>query len=583
MCHAGLWLLPFFALIRAAFVGIEGALADPVWLAVLAGLALACAFALGYGRRPSLLASAVELDRRLAAGGAISAAFELRDGASSGYVALVALQAEQRLHQADLGRALPLQRPPLLGPLALVLAAFLAVLTIRQPGPSGGRAKPMATTETPSEALAALAPEELSLLAARAQRLLAAATSNAGRERALEYADLIQRLQAGALDRRSALSAAANLERDILDEAERGQLRAEDRDGSHPSATSEGSQAGSKTEEGDRRLDSAEALERLAERLAQETSPPSARELDEIRQNVDKAREQARREHQATREQQGQAAQRLRDKERRLLAKQQKGELSKEDAAELEDTRRKLERLERSQKTAEQEQSELDRQLSEAMRELAGDPKEAGRFLDRAAGSQRQKEDRQLTDEEKRELLEQLRALKERLRQGEQSDMEDKLRQFERRARGEEQPGGEGSGQGQGQGPRPGSSPGAKGAAGQGPPSGEGTDSAQAELGSTSSPEPGSEHDPNWQGEATKGLDAKPEDKAAAARDTGQGSSESETILTAAERGFRASSYERLYKDYRTVLEEMVKGEAISRSRRSEVERYFDLIRPRSE
>lgn len=554
----------------------------PGRLVLSCALALGLAFGLAYRRRPSLLASAVVLDQRLAAGGTIAAAFELREEEPGGYVTLVREQADARLAGARLPQVLPLQRPANLGLLALILASFLAVLTIGPRAPSPSPALPTANRPSSTQAVATLPPEELALLAERAQRLLAAAKSQVGRERATEFAELIQKLRAGELDRRAALSAAATLERDIRDEAERGQQRPSDQDTPQASAQSKDSSQSERSQE-ERSRDSAEALARLAERLAQDTSPPTAKELEQIRQAVEKAREQARREHQAESEQRARAAQRLEEKERRLLKKQQKGELSAEDAAELEDTRRKLERLDRKKQTAEQEQSELDRQLAEAMRELTHDRKEASRFLDRAADSRSQKEERQLTDEEKRELLEQLRALKERLREGEQSGMEDKLREFERRARGQE--GQKGRGEPGDQGTQSGSSVSVvpRPAAGSGQASGEGAESEGARIGKSTSPEPGTEHDPNWQGEATKGLDAKAEDKAAAARDTGEGGSESETILTAAEQGFRASSYERLYKDYRTVLEEMVKGEAISRNRRSEVERYFDLIRPRSE
>ena len=211
------------------------------------------------------------------------------------------------------------------------------------------------------------------------------------------------------------------------------------------------------------------------------------------------------------------------------------------------------------------------------MRELSESRQQASEFADRAAASLEKEAGKQLTDEEKRELLEQLRALKERLRQGEESDMAEQLRQFERRAGGRQSQEGQGEGQGQ---PGPAGRRTLSPALGRSAESGE-SGAETVQLGQSTSKDPGTEHDPNWQGQASERLGAKTQDKAAAARDSGAGQSDSETILTAAEQGFTTGAYEKLYKDYQTVLEETVSGETIPRGRRSEVERYFELIRPR--
>jgi len=573
----GLWLFPLLALARWLLHKAASGLGEAPGLLMVSLTALGGAATLAYMRRPSRLASAIELDRALGAEGAVASAFELEAQETSGYVALVREAADRRLAGVRLAQALPLRWPSTVGPSLLLLTAFLAALLIR---PQSHRPAPVPPATTPlkaARASVALSPAELALLAERAERLLSTATSDAGRERAREFRELVEQLKAGKLDQRQALSLAAALERDIRAEVAKGVPLGDD-----PEAPLAGDrqQESPAPPEDDLAADRAEALERLAERLADAATPPTARELEKIRETLAKTREEARRREQAERAANAGAEQRLREKERRLLDKKDQGGLSQPEADELERTKRELERLERRKQATEQAASELDRQLAEAMRELSSDPRRASEFLDQAADGQSREANRQLTDDEKRELLEQLRALKERLRQEEQSDLAEQLRQFERRARGGNQPGGE---QGSG---KPGGGavmPRAAGTAGDraNGPGSPGDGSMQA--GTSTAPEAGTEHDPNWQGEATAALGSKTEDKAAAARDTGEGAAESETILTAAEAGFRAAAYERLYKDYETVLEEMVKGEAIPRGRRTEVERYFDLIRPRDE
>jgi len=577
LCQAGLWLLPLLALARFGLLRRGGDLSRPGAVAIAATLALGIAFVLGYLKRPSRLESAVLLDERIGAQGAVAALFELRQKDDSGYLELLGQKAAAHLSDVRLDRALPWPRPPALGPFSLLVLAFACALAIRpSPRPEALLKPGPAATESGPSPLA-LPEEELSLLARRAERLLSAATSQEGRQRAQEYADLVERLKKGTLDQKQALSAVAALEREIQ---EQSNADGNPDRGATDRANTKTPEAGEKT--GRASEDEADALRRLAERLAQETAPPTERELDQIRKSLEQAREQNQKEHEAARAETEKTEQRLRDKERRLLAKKDAGNLTKGEEAELDQTKRQLERLDRQKNQEAEEASELDRQLAEALRELQGDQQKASEFLDKAADAASQSDSRKLTDAEKRELLDQLRALKERLRQGEQQDKSEQLRQFERRAQGRGQQEGQGEGQGKPGGvslvPRSGSGTGQPGA-----PGSPGEGSAEVQAGTGMSTEPGKSHDPSWQGEATPGLDAKVENKAAAARDTGEGSSESETILTAAEEGFRAGDYERLYKDYQTVLEEMVRGETIPRARRTEVERYFDLIRPRSD
>ena len=63
--------------------------------------------------------------------------------------------------------------------------------------------------------------------------------------------------------------------------------------------------------------------------------------------------------------------------------------------------------------------------------------------------------------------------------------------------------------------------------------------------------------------------------------DTGQGPSNSEVILAAAERGFKGGPYKKVYKDYRTHAEAEINKDEIPDGYRFYVRRYFQLIRPR--
>jgi len=64
-------------------------------------------------------------------------------------------------------------------------------------------------------------------------------------------------------------------------------------------------------------------------------------------------------------------------------------------------------------------------------------------------------------------------------------------------------------------------------------------------------------------------------------QDTGQGSSNSRSILVAAEKGFRGSGYKQVFAKYRTVAEDNINKEEVPDGYRFYVKRYFQLIRPR--
>jgi hypothetical protein len=63
--------------------------------------------------------------------------------------------------------------------------------------------------------------------------------------------------------------------------------------------------------------------------------------------------------------------------------------------------------------------------------------------------------------------------------------------------------------------------------------------------------------------------------------DTKQGPSNSEVILTAAERGFKGSGYKKVFTEYHTQAEKEINKDQVPDGYRFYVHRYFQLIRPR--
>ena len=74
---------------------------------------------------------------------------------------------------------------------------------------------------------------------------------------------------------------------------------------------------------------------------------------------------------------------------------------------------------------------------------------------------------------------------------------------------------------------------------------------------------------------------ALPQDVQAQGLDTGEGPSNSEVILAAAEKGFRGGGYKKVFTQYKTVAEEQINKEKVPDGYRFYVHRYFQLIRPR--
>lgn len=469
-----------------------------------------------------------------------------------------------------------------------VSAVLVLFALVRRPEPEpSSPARPPA----PSATSALLPPAELEAVRAEVDEASARMQSAEGKELAEELERLARGLGEAGLSAEDAFRRIAELEAEVA-------ARAADRQAWLDGLAARGTElekSGLSRQVGRelaarRPEDAAESLRKLAERLESKTEKLTEKELAELRSALESSRPP---EHVLTeREREAQAEQQRAEatRDRLLQKKQQEGGLNEQEQKDLERAERELKRLERRKSGgAESELSELDKELLEAAKQLRDEQrKSAGESLERAEKKFSQGAQRSLSDADKKEMLERLRQMKESLRR-QREEGSDARERFEKRARGQQgqdagegepgagQPGDGQPGEGQGAGsmpiPIPGASrPGAPAGAGEGQP--------QPTPGAES--EPGTSHDPNVAGDRTE-SGVKPGDATmAVAQDSGEGATATETIRTAAEAGFTRPSYEKLYRSYETVAEEVIEREKIPPGYRSHVERYFQLIRPRT-
>ncbi len=535
--------------------------------------------------------AALLVDRHFGFEGRFATAYEFsnRDGeVPSGFAHLVLSQGA-RLFPFSAGDAQRIVLPPT-GLQSLALGGLLAVIVYF----------PAISPETlvqekdvaPAPVEAALSGDDAELLQERVDKLKAQVRTDEARRFSEELNQLVIQLTDGKLSRSEGFRQAAALEAQLEKKSREAEALARGLAQRGEILQKRGMTEGAGralTEQ--RLLDAKEALKKLAERLQAGTDPLSAQELDELRQSLEEVRKQQEEEAAQQKAEESAAAQARSALEKRreeLEARKKSGKASSDELRELAETERQLKRLSRKRKqeqAAAQKLSELDKKLAEAARSLAEERKKSGEFLQEAAQKVGEASAQQLTDEEKKELIEQLEALKERLRKQKKDGAQaERMRKFQERARGGRPQGGERKGEGQ---KRPGRrqvslSPGGApiGKPGDQPGSSPSEDGAQ-KRGQSAGKEAGHAHDERLDGEASRLPQKGYQDKAAAGQDNGQGPSASETIASAAERGFVSGSYQKLYHEYQTVAEEVMEKDRIPPGRRSHVERYFELIRPR--
>lgn len=590
MFQLGPWLLGGLCLV-AGLVRFELVSGVAFSLAVFVAMLALLLGALRATRGTNRMQAALAVDHKFALQGNFAAAYEFSGAARpDGFAQLVIHEAGRRLPPAP-AQAIAISIPSNATSLAVLVLGLCALLFV----PAPERVQPPAPIEAPKRALmSTLSHDDAELLKQRAQQLLSSLESEEARRFASDFNELVLKLSDGSLSQSDGFKEVAALVAELEQRAKDGEALTQGLiERGEVLKRKNVTQAVGRALSERRFADAQEALKKLAERLKSGDQGLNKQELEELRASLEQLRKEQEAEHQRSQKSDPTQAERtqLEKKRDELQKKAAQGTASNDEMKQLAETERELKRLSRQRKQqqeqAQKQLSELDQKLLEAAQALAQERKKSGEFLQEAAQQVKQATARTLSDEEKKELIKQLEALKERLReQNQQGDQAQRMRDFQRRARGQSQQpaegeGENGAGQASGQ-PQinlvPGGPQAGAGKEGQGKP---GDVQGEAEDASAAGKEAGHGHDEQIKGEVSRLHNTAVDDKAAAGQDTGQGQSASETIASAAERGFVSGHYQKLYHEYETVAEEVMDKEQIPPGRRSHVRRYFELIRPR--
>jgi hypothetical protein len=376
-------------------------------------------------------------------------------------------------------------------------------------------------------------------------------------------------------------------------------------------------------------------LKDLANQLRDKKKKPSKAEIEKLKQALAKAAAQRKEALAAINEKRAELREELLQKKNKKQQDQDGGP-KKDDEEEklLKKKERELERLDREAEQKERtgrQLDKLDRELAKAAEDLMRDLGMSAEDLEQAAEDLNRMQQEEMSQKEKEELRQRLQELRELLRQQGQGGKQQlaRLLKFGKRARGgqgqqgqgqggqqgqsqgQDQQGEDGEGQqgqqgqqgqgqqGQGQGQQGQGQqwvigPGGKkvlvpGGGGQQPGEGQG----QGQQGQGQGQGQGQDGNGSGQGKGVgsgrggevAGNRTDPKmgttDVQAQAVDTQEGPSNSEVILSAAERGFKGKPYKKVYTDYRTVAEQQINKDKIPDGYRFYVHRYFQLIRPR--
>ncbi len=367
-------------------------------------------------------------------------------------------------------------------------------------------------------------------------------------------------------------------------------------------------------------------MQELAKKLRAEKKPDKAA-IEKLRKALEKASKRRKEALEALEQKRAEMQEQLLKKKKQ--AEDEKDPKKKRDEERLlRKKERELVRRDREKERVQRASSELerlDRELAQAaadlMKELGlseEDMQKAAEDLDKAAEDLNRMDEQEMSQKEKEELRKRIEELREVLRQQGQGGKQRMARmvKFGKRARGGsggqgEQGEGEEPGQGkQGQGQdgegeegegKDGRGP--KGKGGKQPGSGGdpvltlGPGGKPIPMPGAGSGEQGGGKEPGGEGQgkgdgagkgsggpiAGKATDPEmgTQDVEAQGLDAGAGPTNSEVILSAAERGFKGTDYKKVFTQYRTVAEENIAKENIPDGYRFYVQRYFQLIRPR--
>jgi len=350
-----------------------------------------------------------------------------------------------------------------------------------------------------------------------------------------------------------------------------------------------------------------QALRELSKRIeGKEKGKPEKAELERLQKALAQAAARRKEAVEGLEAKRAELEEELRDKRQRD-ASADAGASSARDQDELRKKERELERLDREREQQERvarELERLDREIRKAAEDLLRDSGMSAEDLKRAAEGVEEMQREQMTQQEKEELRQRLQELKELLRQQGKGGKPRlaRMMRFGKRAQGEgERPQGESGEPGEGSQSEPSGEgkdgPGKSGPAGGqrwvlGPsgqkvltiglgagapmPSGAGDEGS----GPAHGPGQGAGHDGNVDGKATNSA-MRTQDVEAHAVDAQSGPTNSEVILSAAEKGFRGQGYKKVFTQYHTVAEAQIGKDDIPDGYRFYVRRYFQLIRPR--
>jgi hypothetical protein len=253
--------------------------------------------------------------------------------------------------------------------------------------------------------------------------------------------------------------------------------------------------------------------------------------------------------------------------ERRLEKKKRELEELKKDKQKKEESeqRRALKRLHKDMEDAAkdlQKKSENEEEDQENQKQASEKMKDAAEETGKVDKDQRKQAAKKKVASQMDDLREAMRRAKRRGSKGPKNPFgkNGKQSDFEKRARGQKGQKGAwkpGQGKGKGQGKE-------NGGQGKGDPQETNTW--------------GTGHDDDLVGDATdKSGDTKDEDLQGT---HGKGPSRRETILSAAQKGFASKGYQKVYADYKEIVEEVMRSEKVPSSYKYYIKKYFTKIKP---
>lgn len=538
-----------------------------------------------FRRRPRLQ-GAMALDRHHDLRGRVANALAFSGvpaAERSPFMELAIEDAAAHVTKLEPSRAVPLRLPRETPLVALLIAgvALLASFEVRIT-----RVIPAPKTKAPL----LMTTDDLELFKSVAEELAQAKGDEAHKAAVASYNRLIEDIANRRIDRHEVFRRLSGIEAELgRDLEENREALSEGLEGlARELNKSELSRKAAQALEEKKLADAEAALRELAEKLKTKKLTPTKAELDRLRQALAKASAQSKERLSSI------------EKRRRELNEERESLLKKKrespDAAadvdrKLEENQRKLERLERQSQKAQRssaQMSELDKELAKAAEALQKEMGEGAKGLEKAAEQMNRVAQKQLSDQEKRELIRRMEELRQVMRQQNQGgeNRKKQLERFSQRARGGKpgKDGGEGQ-QGKGSG-KPGEIRLSAGGQrveipgmGQGKSGGEGSPT-EGPGGGEPGRGYGKGHDPNVSGDPTA-LAGKTHDVTAAGIDSGEGTASGEVIYGAAERGFTSKGYKDIFVEYETVAEQVIEKDDIPPGYRFYVRRYFQLIRPR--